>query len=129
MQKVNYFRKQIKGTYLIMKWLSKLINSEGMYINSSWTCVQKPQNLIWEFRLIFKYLQEEEEEEEEWLFHIYKKKTLNSFLTSSGEESQGLAENGCFIFTFCGGNLANKSIKKMYYIKRELHQNNQGEIY
>jgi hypothetical protein len=45
---------------------------------------------------------------------LIKKKTLNSFLTSSDEESQGLAEKACFIFTFCGGNLANKSTEKEF---------------
>lgn len=34
---------------------------------------------------------------------------LNSFLTISGEESQGRVHNSCFIFTDCGGNLPSKS--------------------
>lgn len=38
--------------------------------------------------------------------------TLNSFLTLSGEESQGCVPNGFFILTESGGNLASKSGKR-----------------
>jgi hypothetical protein len=38
--------------------------------------------------------------------------TWQSFVTISGEDSQGFVGNGCFILTLGGGNLASKSARK-----------------
>lgn len=52
-------------------------------------------------------------------------RTLNNFLTISGEDSQGCMQNGCFILTEFGGNSASKSAKSQVLTKNcsEYHEN------
>lgn len=61
------------------------------HLDSSWTQFQKNKNKHTNQRSRYQ--------------------TLNSFFTSSCDESQGFVHNGSFILTVCGGNLASKSDK------------------